>query len=223
MTLPFTAAQFLDVFRRYNEGVWPTQPILVLVAIGAIVGAAKGRSRLVSAILALLWAWTGVAYHLVFFRTINPAATMFAALCLMQALLFLRMGVMRENLVFSLRQHWSAWVGALMIAYALIAYPLIGAGLGHAYPYSPTFGAPCPTTIVSFGFIMWLKPPRPRAVVVLPAVWAALGLSAALQLGMWEDFGLTAAAVVAVIDTLVRSGTGTPIVTEATHLRSASR
>jgi hypothetical protein len=200
MTLPFSAEQFLGVFRQYNEGVWPAQVILLLLGAAAILGAIRGRSRLVSAILALLWAWTGLAYHLAFFRAINPAATLFAALCLVQALGFVRLGVMRETLTVSVGRHqWSTWVGALLIAYALIAYPLIGASLGHAYPYSPTFGAPCPTTIFTFGLIVWLKPPRPRAIVVLPALWAALGLSAAIQLGMWEDFGLTAAAVVALI------------------------
>ena len=218
MTLPFTVEQFLDVFRRYNEGVWPAQLVLLLVAVGAIVGAMNGWSRFVSATLAVLWAWTGLAYHVAFFRAINPAATMFAALCLMQALLFVRMGVMGEHLTFSVGYQWTTWVGALLIAYALIAYPLIGTRLGHVYPYSPTFGAPCPTTIFSLGLIVWLKPPRPRAVVMLPVLWAALGLSAALQLGMWEDFGLTAAAVVALTVTLMQPRSSvTPPVTDASR------
>ncbi len=197
MTLPFLVEQFLGVFRQYNEGVWPAQPILMLVAVAAILGAMTGRSRLVSALLALLWAWTGIAYHLAFFRAINPAATLFAAVCLVQALGFVRLGVVRETLTFSVGHTWSTWVGVLIIVYALIAYPLISAGLGHGYPYSPTFGVPCPVTIFTFGLMVWLTPPRPRAIVVIPLLWAALGLVAALRLGMWEDLGLTAAAVVA--------------------------
>jgi hypothetical protein len=36
MKLPFTPEQFFEVFRQYNEAVWPTQLALNLVALIAI-------------------------------------------------------------------------------------------------------------------------------------------------------------------------------------------
>ncbi|MBK9104686.1 MAG: hypothetical protein IPL92_08965 [Saprospiraceae bacterium] len=36
MGIPFTADQFLDVFRQYNEAVFPVQFLLVLVAVAAL-------------------------------------------------------------------------------------------------------------------------------------------------------------------------------------------
>ena len=33
MNLPFTAEQFFDVFRRYNESVWPAQLALNAIAL----------------------------------------------------------------------------------------------------------------------------------------------------------------------------------------------
>jgi hypothetical protein len=43
MPLPFTVEQFLDVFRRYNEQVWPAQLALLLLGVGAVVLAARAR------------------------------------------------------------------------------------------------------------------------------------------------------------------------------------
>ena len=86
-----------------------------------------------------------------------------------------------------------------MILYALIVYPLLGRALGHRYPYSPTFGAPCPTTIFTFGIVLLSAVPRSRIVLVIPVLWSLLGAFAALRLGMWEDAGLVISAIVATL------------------------
>src|SRR5262247_2951578 len=91
MRLPFTIDQFLDVFRQYNRAVWPAQWMLVLLAGIAVALALRDRprnSQWVSAILALLWLWTAVAYHLGFFTRVNRAAVGFAAAFAAQGVLF---------------------------------------------------------------------------------------------------------------------------------------
>ena len=205
MTIPFTLEQFLDVFRRYNEAVWPAQAVLIGLAIIAIVAAVSGgprASRLVSSILALLWLWTGAAYHLSFFRDINPAATIFAIAFVGESVLFVWLGAVRGSLNFDVRSGWSGVIGGSIIVYSLIAYPLIGLALGHRLPSAPTFGVPCPTTIFTLGLIVWMTAPRSRAVVIIPVLWSVVAFSAAVRLGMWEDLGLTAAALVATAATL---------------------
>jgi hypothetical protein len=89
-------------------------------------------------------------------------------------------------------------VGAVLIVYALVVYPVLGHLLGHRYPAAPTFGLPCPTTIFTFGVLLWARAPVPRVLVVVPMLWAALGAVAAMQLGVPEDFGLLVAGVTAV-------------------------
>lgn len=207
MQLPFTVEQFFDVFRQYNERVWPAQLFLLAAATIALLltvrpGERAGRS--VSGILALLWLWMGVIYHIGFFRDINPAAVLFGALSIVQALLLTWLGVREGRLTF--RSHGAAHVwGWVHIGYALLLYPLLGAWLGHRYPLAPTFGLPCPTTIFTFGIFLWARPPIPRALVVIPGLWAILGTSAAFQLGMLEDVGLLIAALVA-LPVLLRGG-----------------
>ena len=92
MSLPFTIEQFLGVFARYNEAVWPMQVVLnalAAVAIGLAVRERRGSNRAIAAILGLLWLWTGVVYHLLYFSTINQAAYLFCVLSVAQSAIVL--------------------------------------------------------------------------------------------------------------------------------------
>ena len=155
--LPFTVEQFLDVFAEYNRAVWPMQVILVFLAIAAIFLALKPNSfsnQLIAVLLVCFWLWIGIAYHLMFFTRINRAAYAFGVLCIVQAVLFLFAGMVRRDLNFRSRWDATGIVGGLFIVYALLVYPFLGNALGHQYPLSPTFGAPCPTTIFTFGLLL---------------------------------------------------------------------
>lgn len=198
MSLPFTTDEFLDVFRRYNEAVWPAQWALVLLAVLAVGLAARGPRRAgreVSFILAFLWAWMGVVYHIGFFAAANPAATFFGVLFILQALMFARVGVSRDGLAFDIRRDARGVVGALLVVYALAVYPLVGMLAGHAYPRMATFGLPCPTTILTIGLLVWASPRAPRVLLLVPVIWTAIGSSAAGLLGMREDLGLLVAGL----------------------------
>jgi hypothetical protein len=74
-------------------------------------------------------------------------------------------------------------VGAGIVGYALVVYPLLNVLLGHRYPAMPTFGAPCPTTIATFGLLTWATPRPPWFVWPIPILWALVGTSAAFTLG----------------------------------------
>ncbi len=174
MNLPFTVEQFLAVFRQYNESVWPSQILLNLVGLGAIVlpfTRWRLRDAVIAGALGFLWIWTGVAYHLAFFAAINPAAYLFSALTIVQGILFLVFGVFRTQLKFSVRTDIFGVTGALLVVYALVVYPILGSMLGHGFPESPTFGLPCPTTIFTFGLMLWAAVKVPKAVVVIPFLW----------------------------------------------------
>ena len=83
MNLPFTQEQFFALFAEYNRAVWPAQLVLVCLAIAMAAGVLTNPARagrLVSYGLAVLWAWTAVAYHLALFREINPATVVTSAL-----------------------------------------------------------------------------------------------------------------------------------------------
>jgi hypothetical protein len=210
MHLPFTADQFLGIFAAYNTSVWPMQVILNLLALAAIILAIVRpvhADRAISLILGILWLWTGAVYHIMFFTSINPAAYGFGTLCVIQGVLFLWM-VTRRNIQYQATMQWRGVLGSIFLLYGLVIYPILGYALGHVFPASPTFGAPCPTTIFTFGILLWATG-MPRFIPVIPALWSLIGFSAALSLGIREDIGLLVAGVIgSVVMFMTRPGTG---------------
>ena len=207
MQLPFSHDAFLDVFGAYNSQLWPVA-VLLWVATASMVWAwlHGGMSRRVLFIvLAIHWAWSGIAYHWLFFRNINPAATIVAALFLLQAVLFVWLGVAatgRATMPAGVR----GTAGAALILYGLI-YPFIGLAFGLEYPRLPLFAVPCPTTLVTAGFLVGVVR-VPRFVAVVPVLWAAVGSSAAFVLGITADLALVLAGVLLTFDLVVPTALG---------------
>lgn len=198
--MPFTPTEFFDVFRRYNEAVWPVQLLLVAASLVVVVLAFRPSSSAGSVsvlVLAMLWLWMGVMYHAVFFSQINPMAAVFGAVFAVQAGIFVWLGIRETPVVFRARLDGAGVAGGLMIVYALLFYPVIGLLAGHRYPAAPTFGVPCPTTILTLGLLLWAEPPLPRLAVIIPVLWAVVATLGAVQIGIPEDFGLTIAAAIA--------------------------
>ena len=209
MRLPFTIDQFLDVFRRYNLAVWPAQWVLATLGVVAVVLALSERrhaSRCVSAILSIMWFWMAAAYHLAFFAIINRAAIAFAAAFAVQGTLFAGLAFRGPRVTYRPRSRISSVIGAMLIAYAIIAYPVLGYAVGHRYPAAPTFGVPCPTTIFTLGLVVWAGKSLPWRVLIVPLAWSVVGTSAAITLGMLEDFGLLTATVATLLARHVRRG-----------------
>lgn len=201
MRPPFTTEQFFDVFVRYHERLWPMP--LVLVAIGSalvvLALAAPRHSRLVAAGLAALWAWMAVAYHVAFLSALTPMAFVFGALFLAEAALLAWHGLHTRRLHLAVPlDRTSLVVGAVLAAYALIGYPFAAALLGQRYPAVPTFGLPCPTTILTFALLVWCVRPVPWSVLAIPVAWSLVGISAVVSFGVAEDVGLPVAAALAV-------------------------
>jgi hypothetical protein len=193
MLLPFTLDQFLAVFAAYNLAVWPAQLVAYLLGLGmvlALLRPTRWTRLIVGAGLGLMWVWTGVAYHALFFAPINKVANAFAALFVVQGLLFAHAALLRSDLRLSREHGTRAWVGWALIVYSAFIYPLIGV-TSHGYPAMPMFGiTPCPVTLFSFGVLMLAQRPVPRRLLVIPLVWALVGGSAAFLLGVPQDWPL---------------------------------
>lgn len=197
--MPFTLEEFLAVFRRYNEDVWPFQGVLILFGIAAVVmilGEINRFSRWVHLVLAILWLWMGLVYQILYFSEINRVAWFFGIFFVIQGLLF---GYFAINGAPDFKFRADTWargvLGWLFIVYALLVYPFLATIFGHSYPEMPTFGLPCPTTIFTFGLLLWTHGKVPWYALVIPFLWSLIGVSAALGLGMWEDMGLGIAGV----------------------------
>jgi len=196
--LPFTTEEFLQVFASYNHGIYPLQGALLLLALAAVLLALKPNhfsNSAIGAILSILWLWIGIVYHLFFFTRINGAAHLFAVLCVAQAMILFFSAIIIKRLKFQPKLDLTGAVGAVLVVYALIIYPVLNYLLGHAYPRAPTFGTPCPTTIFTLGLLLWARPPL--FIFIGPLIWSFIGFTAALMLGITEDFALPVAGLLA--------------------------
>jgi hypothetical protein len=211
MNVPFTTEEFMTVLVEYNHAVWPMQFVLVGLAVAIIALAFRSgarRGNLAGVGLGLLWLWMGIAYHFAFFTSINKAAWAFGTLFVVQGLLFFYEGAVVRSLSFDLKNSGSRWIAAALLLYALAIYPVLGHFLGHAFPESPTFGLPCPTTIFTFAVLLAISGRVSKRLLMIPLLWSIIGFSAAIKFGIYEDIGLLIAGLTATGAIIVRERLG---------------
>jgi len=181
--------------------------------IALVLRSSHRGDRLIGAGLAVMWIWTGIAYHAVHFSAINTAAFIFVALFVLEGVLFLHVAVVRCRLAFRPGRDPAHWLGWTLIVYALAVYPLIGLWSGHRYPQVPMFGiTPCPVTLFTIGFLLMAAPPH-RGLLVIPVLWSVVGGSAAVLLRVPQDWPLLLSGIAAM--SVLRWQRG--------HLRTAAR
>jgi len=138
----------------------------------------------------------GIFYHMVHFSVINPVAWIFGIFYILQGSLFFLIGTIFGRLAFRFILKPLPIIGGCFILYAMLVYPLLGISFGHSYPRAPMFGvAPCPTTIFTFGILLWATKSVPTYLLVIPLLWSIVGISAAVNLGVSQDYGLVVAGV----------------------------
>ncbi|MBW6515703.1 MAG: hypothetical protein K0B81_03685 [Candidatus Cloacimonetes bacterium] len=211
MRIPFSVDQFLSLFKIYNITVWPIQIFFYLVALLALFLTVKRSAltdKMISIIIAYFWLWMGVIFHLFFFTMINKGAYLFGVLFIIQSILFLYFGLLKSKLSYELKLDLYGITGSIFILYALAVYPLLGHFSGHTYPHSPTFGAPCPTTIFTFGILLLTIKKVPKIILIIPFLWSLTGFSAALNLLIREDFGLLIAGLLGTILIIIKDRKG---------------
>jgi hypothetical protein len=200
--LPFTAEQFFAVFAAYNTAVWPAPVVTYALGIVAVAAPPRGghvADGLVAAVLALLWLWTGIAYHWLALAAINRAAWVFGALFVAEAALLVWSGIVRGPLQFCCRPDPDGIVGLLLVVYAAMLCPLAGHASGYDYPAMPMFGiTPCPVTIFTLDLLLLARAVQ-WPVIIIPVLWSLIGGTTALLLNVPQDWLLLFSGPLAVI------------------------
>jgi hypothetical protein len=211
--LPFAQDAFFAVFGRYNTAVWPLIPIFYLLgaaSVALLFRPSRAAAIFISLTLAAMWLVNGAGYHWTFFSEINPAAAIFGAVFVLQAALLIFLSLRNADLRFTARRDVRSVVGLMLVLFSAILYPAWGWISGHVWPEMPAFGvAPCPTTIFTIGFSLMGSWRVVRWLLILPGLWAAVGGSAAILLGVPQDFGLLAALALLIVLAVARlAGSG---------------
>jgi hypothetical protein len=207
MKIPFTTEQFFEIIEKYNSAIFPVQFILILLGILSVVvlhSKKKIKNRLIGGFLGILWIWTGIAYHLIFFTEINKAAYVFGGLFVLQGLLFPFETFSRKKLEFEFNGKIIDYIAYFFIIFGIVIYPVLIYFLENSIEATITLGLPCPSTIMTFGFLMLTKPKFPKYLVIIPALWTIVGTSAAFNFGVYPDYLMPVSAIIAIIYLLVR-------------------
>lgn len=201
MNPPFALEQFLNVFKNYNLSVFPMQWLFYFFGFAVVYFVLKPilkSDKIICLLLAFFWLWMGIIYHIIFFTAINKAAYLFGGLFIIQGFLFVVIGVFQKKISFSFQKDKYGITGITLIIFALIIYLVVGYLFGHVYPYSPTFGLPCPTTIFTFGVLLLNQKKCPFAIFIIPFIWSFIGFMAAFQFDFLEDTALIVASLATV-------------------------
>lgn len=200
MKLPFTTEEFFNVIEKYNLTIFPFQLIILLLGIVCLFllhSKLSAKDKLIGIYLGVLWIWIGVAYHLVYFTVINKAAFLFGGIFILQGLFILFSTFVTNRLIFAFTLQTKDYLGYFFILYGLIIYPIISCFAEGSFERTIVMGLPCPSTIFTFGFFILTNNKFPKYLLIIPSLWAILGLSAAIKIGVFQDVMILIAAITA--------------------------
>ena len=200
MKTPITTEQFSSVFEKYNHAIFPVQLVLVLLSILAFltIGSKfKQKDKFVAGFLGVLWLWIGIGYHIAFFSGINKVAYGYGVLFILQGLFLLWEGVLLYNLKFVFRMSIQAYLGYFFILYGLIIYPVVGYLIEPNLSRTISIGLPSPTIILTFGFMLLCDKKFSKYLLIIPSLWAVIGISEVMKLGIYQNSMMLIAAIIA--------------------------
>jgi hypothetical protein len=176
--LLFSPRAYYRLLERHNEALWPAQVItlgLGLAILGLLPRPRPWQGRMVSALLAVLWAWVAWAFLWKRYATINWAAVYVVPLFALEAGLLAWIGVVRGGMTFRLSRDAAGSLGIALFILSLAFYPMIAPITGRPWQQAEVFGiAPDPTVLGTLGLLL-LAEGRPRwELLAVPVLWCVV-------------------------------------------------
>jgi hypothetical protein len=174
--LLFSPRTYYRLLQRHNEALWPAQ--IVTLALGLLIlvllsRPSPQRGRIISTIVAALWAWTAWTFLWNRYATINWAAAYSVPMFAVQALLLVWIGTAQGRLTYRARRDAAGVVGMGLLLGGLAIYPMLAAGFGRPWQQAEVFGVtPDPTALATLGLLALAEGARRRALMVVPMLWS---------------------------------------------------
>ncbi len=188
--LLFSPRTYYRMFELYHAGIWPVHLIVLASAVAILVLIRREEiwARLmIFGLLASWWTWVGIAFHLNRYAQINWAAKYFSALFVIQGLLLLWYGAARGRLEFAVARGRPMYIGIGLLMVASVIQPIAGVLAGRTWRQVELVGnTPDPTVIATMGFLALSLARVPRALLVIPVAWCAIGGATLWALGSSE-------------------------------------
>lgn len=202
METPFTTEQFLKVFKEYNLAVFPFQLIILLIGLFALYAIWSTRPvfrKVIGAFLAFIWLWAGIVYHISFFAALNSPAYLFGTVFIIQGLLLFNETFRSGGFHFHYQNSAKEVFGLFLVVFGLLIYPLISWLMKGSPTLIISVGLPCPTVITTFGFFALVSGKVRWYLYIIPILWSLVGISAALNFGIYQDFMMLAGGIAVIL------------------------
>ena len=163
--LPYTAEVLFALFDEYNQAIRPLQGVALFLTAGVLMLALRSRenrSRIIVAILAAGWFWTGVVFHLVYFTELNFAAPAYGIVFILQGFLLFWTGVYRNRISIRFQRKPASYAGAAIFILSSLILPVIDWHHGLSWTEARfALLAPGTTARLTLGLLMMVdrRPP----------------------------------------------------------------
>jgi hypothetical protein len=199
--LPFTRDVFFRLLEHYNAAIWPAQ--IIALALGGlalllIFKPRPGSDRVIAAILAGAWMWTGAVYQAVYLAPLTWAAWAAGAIFVLQGGLLVWTGVLRGRLAFRFAPSLREWAGLGIAGLALLAAPFAGPLTDLGWSRAPVAGiASGPTILFTLGLLLLADGRVPIRLLLIPVLWSGVAGASAWLLRLPYDLILPVAGIAA--------------------------
>ena len=206
--LLFSPRVYYRLIELHNEALWPLQVATLALGLLVLFATLRGgaaASRLVFAILGALWMWIAWSYLWERYATINWPVTYAAPLFAAQGLALIWCGAIREKLRLAPVTGLVSAAAAMLLATAVIAYPLIAPLTGRPWVAAETFGIfPEPTALATLAVVAGAPRGSALLLMIFPLLWCALASAILWLLGSVGFFIPATVALAAVLLGIMR-------------------
>jgi hypothetical protein len=176
--LLFSPRTYYRMLERHNEAVWPAQILtlgLGLGILGLLRRSTPWQGSIISAIVAVLWAWVAWSFLGQRYATINWAATYFAWLFAIEVVLLVWIGVVKRRLRYRAGRDAAGRLGIALFILTLVLYPLLAALAGRPWQQAEVFGvAPDPTVLATLGLLLVAEGRPHWGLLAIPILWCSI-------------------------------------------------
>jgi hypothetical protein len=174
--LLFSPRVYWRMFELHNAAFWPLHFATLaagLAIILLVLWRPSSRGLWVALILAALWAFVGWSFLWGRYPAINWAVVYVAPAFGLQALL-LAIAAARGGLALD-RKDAGVWLGMLLMAIGIVAYPLLPPLFERPWRSAEVFGiAPDPTAIATLGVLLTASGRLAPPLFAIPLIWLLL-------------------------------------------------
>ena len=207
--LLFSPRVYWRLFELHNEAVWPLQIPALLLGAAILLRVVRSRAwsdRIVSGVLAGAWSFVAWAFLWHRYATINWAATCAVPAFVVQALLLVWFGVLRDRLRFAADRNIPGVIGVALFVYALALHPFVAKLGGRPMQAAEVFAiAPDPTAMATLGLLATASPKGAAwLLLVVPMAWCLASWATLNTMGAWEGWLPLAAVGIALTARLWR-------------------